>query len=253
LWNDILSLIQENRIVILTSHSMEECEALCTRLVIMVNGEFKCLGSPQHLKSKFGNGYKLVVRLNDENDKEKLFDFMRVNFPSSVIQETHKNLFEYILPFKNTKLSQIFGKMEKNRETLNIKDYSVSQTTLDQVFVNFAKGQYEDAFIDMDAFNKNPTQARNSIYQTIRQISESDKENANLTLDTNNSKKTVQNNENVELTVGDETGSLSNSLKNSSNQYYYDSNNNISKIDKQSNKIKNKSRISLGDSLNGLL
>ena len=33
-------------------YSMEECEALCTRLAIMVNGEFKCLGSVQHLKSK---------------------------------------------------------------------------------------------------------------------------------------------------------------------------------------------------------
>ena len=32
--------------------SMEECEALCTRLAIMVNGRFKCLGSIQHLKSK---------------------------------------------------------------------------------------------------------------------------------------------------------------------------------------------------------
>jgi hypothetical protein len=34
--------------------SMEECEALCTRLVIQVNGGFMCLGSPQHLKSKYG-------------------------------------------------------------------------------------------------------------------------------------------------------------------------------------------------------
>jgi hypothetical protein len=232
---------------------MEECEALCTRLVIMVNGEFKCLGSPQHLKSKFGNGYKLVVRLNDENDKEKLFDFMRVNFPSSVIQETHKNLFEYILPFKNTKLSQIFGKMEKSRETLNIKDYSVSQTTLDQVFVNFAKGQYEDTFIDVDTLNKNSTQTRNSIYQTLRQINDGDKENANLSLDPNNLKRISQNNESVELTMGDESKSLaSNSLRNSSTQYYYDSNNNLSKINKESNQVKSKEKLNERDSLNGL-
>ena len=33
--------------------SMEECEALCTRLAIMVNGQFKCLGSTQHLKSRY--------------------------------------------------------------------------------------------------------------------------------------------------------------------------------------------------------
>lgn len=145
LWNDILSLIKENRIVILTSHSMEECEALCTRLVIMVNGQFKCLGSPQHLKRKYGNGYKLAVRLDDENNKETLFEFMRVNFPFAMIQESHKNLFEYILPFETTKLSEIFGKIEKNRENLKLKDYSVSQTTLDQIFVNFAKAQLEDA------------------------------------------------------------------------------------------------------------
>ena len=35
---------------------MEECEALCTRLAIMVDGRFRCLGSPQDLKNKFGNG-----------------------------------------------------------------------------------------------------------------------------------------------------------------------------------------------------
>ena len=38
----------------LTSHSMEECEALCSRLGIMVNGGFKCIGSIQHLKNRSG-------------------------------------------------------------------------------------------------------------------------------------------------------------------------------------------------------
>lgn len=41
---------------------MEECEALCTRLAIMVNGHFKCLGSIQHLKNRFGEGYYITVR-----------------------------------------------------------------------------------------------------------------------------------------------------------------------------------------------
>jgi ABC-type multidrug transport system ATPase subunit len=42
---------------------MEECEALCTRLAIMVNGQFKCLGSTQHLKNKFARGYTLNVKI----------------------------------------------------------------------------------------------------------------------------------------------------------------------------------------------
>jgi energy-coupling factor transporter ATP-binding protein EcfA2 len=43
--------------VVLTSHSMEECEALCTRVGIMVAGQLRCLGTVQHLKNRFGAGW----------------------------------------------------------------------------------------------------------------------------------------------------------------------------------------------------
>lgn len=49
--------------VLMTSHSMEECEALCTKIAIMRQGKLKCLGSVQHLKNRFGAGYMLEVRL----------------------------------------------------------------------------------------------------------------------------------------------------------------------------------------------
>ena len=42
--------------VILTTHSMAECEALCQRVGIMVGGRLRCLGTVQHLKSRFGQG-----------------------------------------------------------------------------------------------------------------------------------------------------------------------------------------------------
>lgn len=45
---------------------MEECEALCSRLAIMENGQFRCLGSIQHLKSKFGQGYTVIIKLKKE-------------------------------------------------------------------------------------------------------------------------------------------------------------------------------------------
>lgn len=49
--------------VILTTHSMEEAEALCGRIGIMVQGQLRALGTKQHLKEKFGSGYELVVKL----------------------------------------------------------------------------------------------------------------------------------------------------------------------------------------------
>lgn len=51
------------RTVVLTSHSMEECEALCGRVAIMTNGRLACLGRVQRLKERFGDGYTLEVRL----------------------------------------------------------------------------------------------------------------------------------------------------------------------------------------------
>jgi ABC-type multidrug transport system ATPase subunit len=49
---DFLNETMATRAVILTTHSMEECEALCNRIGILVAGELKCLGSSQHLKSR---------------------------------------------------------------------------------------------------------------------------------------------------------------------------------------------------------
>jgi len=46
-------------------YSMEECEALCSRLGIMVNGEMQCVGGVQHLKNKFAQGFSLTLKLKD--------------------------------------------------------------------------------------------------------------------------------------------------------------------------------------------
>ena len=61
LWNCILEMVRGGQCVVLTSHSMEECEALCTRLGIMVNGSFQCLGSAQHLKNRYRDCCKLLA------------------------------------------------------------------------------------------------------------------------------------------------------------------------------------------------
>ena len=40
---------------------MEECENLCTKLGIMVSGQFQCFGNIQYLKSKYGRGYSRLI------------------------------------------------------------------------------------------------------------------------------------------------------------------------------------------------
>lgn len=54
---------EERPSIILTTHSMEECEALCPRIAIMANGRLRCLGSAQHLKTKFGQGFQVELKV----------------------------------------------------------------------------------------------------------------------------------------------------------------------------------------------
>ncbi|XP_058515523.1 ATP-binding cassette sub-family A member 2 isoform X1 [Ochotona princeps] len=141
LWNLILDLIKTGRSVVLTSHSMEECEALCTRLAIMVNGRLCCLGSIQHLKNRFGDGYMITVRAKSSQNVKDIVRFFSRNFPEAVLKERHHTKVQYQLKSEHISLAQVFSKMEQVVGVLGIEDYSVSQTTLDNVFVNFAKKQ----------------------------------------------------------------------------------------------------------------
>uniref|UniRef100_A0A8C6VPK5 P-type phospholipid transporter n=1 Tax=Naja naja TaxID=35670 RepID=A0A8C6VPK5_NAJNA len=158
LWNCALSIIKEGRSVVLTSHSMEECEALCTRMAIMVNGRFRCLGSVQHLKNRFGDGYTIIVRIAGANpDLTPVENFFKLAFPGSVLKEKHRNMLQYQLPSSPSSLARIFSILSQNKKRLHIEDYSVSQTTLDQVFVNFAKDQSDDDHTKDLSLHKNQT------------------------------------------------------------------------------------------------
>jgi ATP-binding cassette subfamily A (ABC1) protein 5 len=42
---------------------MDEAEALCTKMGIMVNGKFKCFGTTTHIKDKFGTGYEIEYKI----------------------------------------------------------------------------------------------------------------------------------------------------------------------------------------------
>lgn len=53
---------------------MDECEILCNRLTIMVDGLLKCIGNIQYLKNRYGQGFTVMVKLlsNEIADMEEL-------------------------------------------------------------------------------------------------------------------------------------------------------------------------------------
>jgi ATP-binding cassette, subfamily A (ABC1), member 3 len=253
MWQVISRISTQDAIcsIILTTHSMEEAEALCTRIGIMVNGSLRCLGSGQHLKQRFGDGYEVDVKLNfasllklralkdalvsagvlaagdmspddtshgvdveagkagnealaqaaeeatykkirvtadfgaicaafhepdrvgmfvtngeggtlydvmhadgyvslhsllewwvAQDDAVRLDQFMISKFPGAMLLErSTAHSFRYRIPTKDMALSLLFKSFEDSKQVLNIQDYSVGQTTLEQIFNQFAASQ----------------------------------------------------------------------------------------------------------------
>ncbi|KAL3227301.1 hypothetical protein MRX96_024259 [Rhipicephalus microplus] len=133
--------------VILTSHSMEECEALCQRISIMVNGSFRCLGSIQHLKSKFGDGFTVIVKMGQEqaaspNAVPAICTAMLAKFPGNcVLRDSHQALLHFHVTDTSLRWSQLFETLEALKQELSFEDYIVSDTTLEQIFLAFARSQ----------------------------------------------------------------------------------------------------------------
>ena len=65
MWKVISKISTEEKqsTIILTTHSMEEAEALSSRLVIMMEGNFRCIGTPQEIKTKYGKGFEIEVKI----------------------------------------------------------------------------------------------------------------------------------------------------------------------------------------------
>lgn len=90
-------------------------------------------------------GYTLMAKL-------KIFDRDRVNgfytsvknaFPESELKEAYEGFVHIHINEANLSLAQLFRIIESCKQTYSIEHYTVSQTTLEQVFLNFARSQLD--------------------------------------------------------------------------------------------------------------
>ena len=70
--------------------------------------------------------------------------FVLTNFEGAYLVERHGDLLRYKLPELSLPLSEIFGMIEAKKSTLHVATYSLSQTTLEQIFNIFASQQEEE-------------------------------------------------------------------------------------------------------------
>uniref|UniRef100_A0A673IB07 ATP-binding cassette sub-family A member 5-like n=1 Tax=Sinocyclocheilus rhinocerous TaxID=307959 RepID=A0A673IB07_9TELE len=147
MWRAIRAAFKnKQRGALLTTHYMEEAEAVCDRVAIMVSGQLRCIGSIQHLKGKFGRGYSLEINLREEltglQQVALLHKEILKIFPHAARQDSFATLMVYKIPMEDVKsLAESFAQLENAKQNFNFEEYNFSQSTLEQVFMEFAKEQ----------------------------------------------------------------------------------------------------------------
>ncbi|KAL7057439.1 hypothetical protein AAHC03_019316 [Spirometra sp. Aus1] len=140
LWGVLKSLLRDNCSIVLTSHSMEECEALCNRVGIMVAGQFQCFGTVPRLKERFGEGY--IVEVDVRAPAERVTESLRV-----ALGEENVHLTESVgqrLTFQTSMqvpLAALFKQLVAERNAGEVNTFAVRQASLDSVFINFIRLQ----------------------------------------------------------------------------------------------------------------
>jgi ABC-type multidrug transport system ATPase subunit len=141
---DLIANLKKDRAVILTTHAMEEADILSDRIAVIVDGEFKCIGTSLYLKNQFGDGYRLTVTTDVELvDINELKDILKEILPSSIIiDESGGNLVFGVPLNKLPELNHFFKVMEgkvshrhANKLKEMVKNWGVSQSTLEEVFM----------------------------------------------------------------------------------------------------------------------
>ena len=138
LW-EFLKSYQRDKIILITTHYLEEAEYLGDRIGIMSDGKFICCGTSSFLKSKYPCGFNINLLVNSnkftEEKKNKIFENIQSYEPNLHIKFASKCVFSLNIQPSNEDIPEIFKFIEESKEVYDIEDYTVSSTSLEDVFL----------------------------------------------------------------------------------------------------------------------
>ena len=149
LW-EILKKIIEKKIIILTTHYMEEASVLGNRIGIMAEGVLKCIGTPLFLIEKYGKYLSINIYKEKEADNDKIINFFKSKSDGVEAEILTQEILIRIpknkpgTDEKNLDIESFFLDLDNNTEKLKIRNYSASMPTLEDVFLNIGSVRLEE-------------------------------------------------------------------------------------------------------------
>jgi hypothetical protein len=124
----------------------DEADLLCDRVAIVTQGRMRCLGTQNHLKQKFGEGYMLQINYPPSDGCEvEAVATVQALFPAAVLSCSFRGFAAFTLPVSNLdskdtggalvhSIADVFECMQRCTGSSVITDWCVGQVSLEDVF-----------------------------------------------------------------------------------------------------------------------
>jgi ABC-2 type transport system ATP-binding protein len=141
LWEKIRQLKAKGTSIVLTTHYMEEAQALCDRIIVLHKGKFIANDSPSNLIKKLNMPKVVIVELSEAPDEEMFEGYST---------EIHNNTVHFRSNYPEKDLAQILNLIDKNNaEILNIK---IQEASLEDVYLEMTNTQLESNVLEQAAY-----------------------------------------------------------------------------------------------------
>lgn len=148
LWDSINSIRSNGACCLLTTHMLEEAEALCSYIVVMSKGSVAAEGSVQQLKQAWGTGYMLSID-SVRGQEEKAKDFIKSLLPEEdqlPIASKTDGQFTFKFSRGEEALGNAIIQMAREKGDRGIRHWGISQASLEDAYVRIIQ-QSTDALV----------------------------------------------------------------------------------------------------------
>jgi ABC-type multidrug transport system ATPase subunit len=132
---EIVEHMRHGRCIILTTHAMDEAETLCNRIGIMANGSLKCIGTPAHLRKRYGSTFELTFTIAPSADVDGNLDgFLKEFSETATCVSAFGQTRVYTMDKDQMDLASLFTMILKGQAEGLYSEWGISNTSLDEVF-----------------------------------------------------------------------------------------------------------------------